>query len=164
MKTDLQVTGRVELTQHEISQAIIEYLGTHYNYKGKKVIYPGASESQQLHVIVEVEGTVEKDFVEKYEIRQKQIRQNEGGYRIVNKGVYETIRELLTEAFDKRTQGTFKAQVQFSELLKDIVDLYPKMDYNKLDIYLHDKRQFTNITYSSRDKVIIVSGKVNKQD
>ena len=157
MKTDLSVSGRVELTHHDISKAIIEYLAENYNYKVSKIVYPGLT---QPIAIAEISGAVtEQERVQSYNLKIKQTRESAEGFRKENIGVFETIRSFLNDYFIKNDSK--ETLVEYEILAKDVLDLHPKMDHEKLKAYLHDTRQFPNTEWSTKTNRIVVRSIIN---
>lgn len=161
MKQFITTTGRVELSHQEITQAILEFLSTHYNYKGTSVVYLPSSEKFS-GAVVEVKQEL-REQVERFKKPEKQERNGTSGWIIQNKGLYDTLRELMNEAFDKKPLGQLRAEIKFPELVKTIIDLFPAMDAKKLNVYLYDKRMFTNMDYYATTGQIIIKGKVSRQ-
>lgn len=149
MKTNLEVTGRVELDRHEVTQAIIEFLAKHNNYKAEKVIYEAIGGST-FRAVVEVKGvaTNTEEKIHSYSVKEeKQTRQHPSGYTIENGGVFDTIRALLNERFIKAGRKNPTVFTDIDKFLEDVQAFHPKMDMPRLKIYLADKRQFDSNYY-----------------
>lgn len=167
MKTNLNITGRVELSRQEISQAIIEYLEKHHNYKSEKVVYEcedyGAGHTI-VNAVVEIKGAATNvaQKIHDYHIEQPKTKTQASGYARVNIGVFDTIRSLLNEEFVKRGRKN-PTDISFDSLFDDVVGLHPSMTPEKLKIYLCDKRQFPggNMVWSGRTYTITMRDVIN---
>lgn len=157
MKTALKVTGRVELARAEITQAIFDFLKTK-GYKGSKIVYLPSDDKFQ-GAVVEVIGCTSFDEVPEFGKVIKTRNQPSGRLRR-NIGIYDTMRELLNEAFKERKSGEPKAHVDFKELLENVKYFHPEMSKEKLYVYLYDKRQLPNISWSPKDGYVVVRGEV----
>lgn len=156
MKTDLQVSGRAELTHDDVTKAIIEYLANHFNYKVDKVIYP----NQVITAIAEISGTTTpREAVPCFEVKEKQQRDSVYGRIIENVGVYDTIRSILNDHFIKNDRK--ETLVQYKDLREDVLFFHPKMNDEKLRVYLHDRRQLPNVEWSMKNNHIVVRSIIN---
>lgn len=161
MKTNLKIQGEVELSRTEISQAIIEYLAKHHNYKASKVVYEWRTGVDHPFAIVEVAGTVDQDpSIPSYHVDKKQTREQHSPRKMENIGVFDTMRSILNEYFIKNDKK--ETLVQYKHFREDILFFFPKMDDKKLRIYLSDKRQFTsNMIWNPKLNQIVVRSIIN---
>lgn len=157
MKTDLQVSGRAELTHDDVTKAIIEYLGNHFNYKVDKVIYP----NQVITAIAQISGTTTpREEVPCFEVKQKQVREQHSSRKMENIGVFDTMRSILNEMFIKNDRK--ETLIQYKQFREDVMFFFPKMDDAKLRIYLGDKRQFgSNMIWNTKQNHIVVRSIIN---
>lgn len=161
MKSTLSITGRVELSREEVTQAVFEWLKKHHPYKPTKAVYLPSNERFE-GVVIEVTQSeeVQDTTIQKFGKDPKKERLNEGGFTRRNIGVYDTIRDLLNDAYKAKGDQQY-AVVKFDQISKDVIDLHPGMDTQKMGVYLHDKRQLPNTEFSGKMGIITVRGIIN---
>ena len=161
MKQYITTVGRVELDHQEITIAILEYLKNHHNYKGSKVVYLPSNERFE-GAVVEVKQEY-KEEVPQFG-KEKQTKIMPQGIVKKNIGVYDTIRALLNETFDKFDKADFisgrKCTMKFDDIYSIVKDLHPGMDERKLYIYLYDQRQLPNVKYVPKERTVYITGNV----
>jgi len=167
MKTEL--TGRVELTESEIkdaalahvlnnkklSDAIDKYLSSRHNYSTVRVRYhedKGAVRQAVVDVKTHDKG------ITKFSDDQKKLRENDGGFRRENLGIFKFLKELFGEAAEKKERV-----IRFEDLYATVKLEYKKMEKDRLAMYLHDKRMLPNIKFYKRDGNIIINDVEEKQ-
>lgn len=158
MKTNLKITGRVELDHDEITKAIIQYLRSEYGYRVTSVTYP-----HKIQAVANVRGTIGKDPITAPDFRFKEkdtSRPKRVSYTKKNIGIFETIRQYFN---DRLSTTNKEVVVPYTTLSKFVFDLYPNMDDKRLKTYLADKRQFKNLIWSAADSILRANTPI-KQD
>lgn len=144
MKQALMISGRVELSRHEITLAIKDWLARTYNLLVTKSVYVVEKETVQM-AVVEVKQATTDASIPNFTVATKQDRDGAEGYRKANMGIFNFLREYLEDEKKKKNKT-----IELKDLLKVVKDFYPKMDDKRLHMYLYDRRQLPNIKYKDR--------------
>jgi hypothetical protein len=151
MKETLTLTGRVELTRPELTQAINEWLQKTKKLSITRAIYVTEGNTVKSGVFeVKQDVSVDRTIPEFSMPRVKEVKEERNmpsGWKRINVGVFQTIKELIE---DYRKRGL--KEVDFDTLLEDVTFFHQRMDKKRLEIYIRDSRQLKGIKYSSRDK------------
>jgi len=144
MKQALTISGRVELSRHEITLAIKDWLAKTYNLLVTKSVYVVEDKTMQ-RAVVEVKQATADNSIPNFTMPIKQERNASEGYTKANMGIFAFLREYLEDERKKKVKT-----IDLKELLKQVRDFYPKMDDKRLHMYLYDRRQLPNIKYKDR--------------
>ncbi len=148
MKKTVTITGRVELTRQEVSQAIFEYLEAHHNIKSRSIVYTPIEDTFS-GAICEISESIDDGAHEFPKLHQKQTRDSSKGHTRPNTGLTVNIKELIDDARRRGVQQ-LTTNIIFRELRED----FPQLTKERLKMYLHDKRQFKDTKYSSRTEIL----------
>lgn len=164
MKTNLQVSGQVELSHQEITLLIMTHLEEKYHYKVKKIVYETSGENSLKSAVCEIAGSTVQEEIETYKVKER-IRRESPNHPVTkrNVGVYDTLRWLLTQCFkEAKKNGRDQGEIPFATLLEEVTTLHPGMDEQKLYVYLYDKRQLgTNYNFLPKERRVIVRSEIN---
>lgn len=146
MKQDLVLSGSVELTRAEVTQAINEFLKSRNSFAAKKVVYLTDKDSIKGAVVDVKKVLASDDSIPVFPDQQpKEERNGRVGWRKQNVGLFAFIREVFTE---KRKEGIRK--MTFDELFNIVKESFPHLSEKNLKVYLYDKRQFKNTKFYSK--------------
>jgi hypothetical protein len=146
MKTNLQVSGNVELDEKEIQQALLKYaleekklvdIVNNYlspqNLTTKKLVHTQTPNG--IRVVAEV-TSASKDTLSYTPPVQKETKErNMPSFTKKNKGYADKFTEFLDEQRKKK-----RKEIPFNEYMEEMQFLFPTMDYRRLYIYLSDKK------------------------
>lgn len=144
MKTNLKITGRVELGHEEITKAVVEYLAANNGYRVTSVvIYP-----KKITAVANVRGLVkssDKILAPDFSPKEPGKRTKQKTYTKKNIGVFSTIRSYFNDELEKTKKPVI---VHYDTLRKVIFDLHPNMTDFYLRQYLNDKRQLKGLVWN----------------
>ncbi len=150
MKETLTLSGQVQVSRQEITQALNEWLLRTKKLKVNRAIYVTRDNTVDSAVLeVRQELAVDRTIPEFSLPKEEKTRNMSKGWTRRNVGVFQTIREFIQEYKDKKLKS-----VTLEELLKDVQYFQPHMTRNRLSIYIRDKRQLPGINYDSKTKEV----------
>jgi hypothetical protein len=130
MKTELKTMGTVTLNRDDLTKLISDYLKTSNHLATRKITFVKET------VIAEVETEEKEKTVFKKGAK-------------LNKGLFPKLREYF-----KYEQQRKHANVKFTELWEVVRTEFPHMSEERLQMYLHDKRQLPDISYDKNKNLI----------
>lgn len=153
MKETLTLSGKVELSRTEITQAIDEWLKKNKKLSIVRAIYL-TKDNTVASGVFDVRQEVAMDrTIPEFSLPTRKVDKPEKnmpkGWRRINVGVFQTIQGFIDEY---RSKGL--KQVDFDRLLEDIVYFHPRMDRKRLEIYIRDRRQLKGVSYDSKSKKV----------
>jgi hypothetical protein len=157
-KMKATLTGRVEITTDEIKNQIMElalknktlvieavdkFLSTKMNVRPVRTQY---SKDEKSGNIVNLVCDVEQKIGQPTKVGMDKRKRNQSeGWSRPNVGVGQWLKEIFKDAKDQGRQS-----VPFEEVYKMVKDEFPKMDKQRLSMYLHNTKQFPEIEYGGR--------------
>lgn len=145
MKQDLVLSGRVELTRHEITLAINEFLKNR-QLAGSKTVYLVEKDSIK-GAVIDVQKSLAQDETIPFfpDLKVKEERNGKDGWRKKNIGLFAFLRDLFSE---KRKGGIRK--LSFDDLFIETKASFPNITEKNLKVYLYDKRQLKSAKFNSK--------------
>ncbi len=150
MKETLTLSGKVQVSRQEITQALNEWLLRNKKLKVSRAIYVTKDNTVDSAVLeVRQELAVDRTIPEFSLPKEEKKRNMPKGWSRRNTGVFNTIREYIKEYKEKKLKS-----ITLDELLSDVQAFQPYMTRNRLSIYIRDKRQLPGIKYDSQAKEV----------
>jgi len=156
MKETLVLSGKIQVSQQEITEALTQWFLDKKQLKVTRAVYV-TGDNQIKSAIFDVHQELKTDrSIPEFSIEQQPTKEEgkqrnmSSGWKRVNVGVYKNIKEFIAEY---KKEGL--SSVTFVKFLEDILFFHPKMTPEKFNIYLQDKRVFKNLfKYTPKEKMI----------
>ena len=113
-----------------------------------------------LNFILQLPGvTVDEGPTPIPEAKELRAKMKTHGYRKRNQGIFQTLREYLSDEYKAK-----RRELHFKQVLQDVKFFYPKITPRLLQIYLNDNRQLNpqklpgrfNVDFSAKRGTVIL--------
>ena len=148
MKTNIQITGTVELSKKDLLEAINQHLQSTQNLSVKRIQYTNGMDT----ILCEVYQEIGDDEVQMKFLNKTPEKRKTGGYKKKYFGFFDTARTI----FDEQRKAKRK-QITLDDFVAEVQFHFPGMEKTRVAQYLHDKRQLKNVSYDSSKKIITLS-------
>lgn len=150
MKQELLLSGKIEMSRHEVTHALNDYLMKDRNLHVRKAIFLMGNGTIN-GVVLEVQQEIAKDEgIHVFpDAKVKEERENKGGFIRNNIGIFKYLRELFE---DEKKKGTKK--ITFADVYDNVKFSFPKMTEKLLGLYLFDSRQLPKIKFKNKEVIL----------